>query len=188
MRKVWFSSDFHFNHTNICGPAISSWSRGFRNFGSLVEMNDTIINNLNSLIAAEDVLYFLGDFAFGDKTKIPELRNRINCREIHLIFGNHDHAIRRSHEFKNLFATTRDIDSLVINRQQIHVCHYPMDVFENNHRGAIALFGHCHGSFKNPIGRRMDVGVDTNNFMPYSMEQVVDICNAKETFLPDHHY
>lgn len=187
MRKVWFSSDFHFNHTNICGPAISSWSAGFRNFNSLIEMNNTIINNLNSRVMADDVLYFLGDFAFGDKSRIPELRSRINCHEIHLIYGNHDEVIRKTHNYRILFASCNDIIVQRFGKQEIRMSHEPTDVWTNNHRGTFSVFGHVHNNFQHCNGQRMDVGVDTNNFMPYSLDEVVDICKAKTPFLPDHH-
>lgn len=184
-RKVFFSSDFHFNHTNICGPKISSWNSGYRNFDSLREMNDTIIDNINSKVMPEDILYFLGDFAFGDKTQIPILRDRIKCKTIIACKGNHDHAL--SKYYRHCFTALCDIINTVINGQQIIMCHYPLDVWENNHRNSLSVFGHCHGSYKNPIGKRMDVGVDTNNFMPYSFEEVVSICQSKDAFLPDHH-
>ena len=187
MSKAWFSSDFHFNHTNICGPRISSWSSGYRNFNSLSYMNDCIIDNLNSKIMPEDILYFLGDFAFGDKSQIPTLRERIKCREIHLIYGNHDDSIRKNKDYRYLFASDRDCALIKVNGQELYLNHYPTDVWVNNHRHTYHCFGHVHNNFQHCNGQRMDVGVDTNNFMPYSLDEVVSICKAKIPFLPDHH-
>lgn len=185
MSNIWFSSDFHFNHINICGPKISKWQSGYRNFCSLAEMNNTIIDNLNSKVMPEDVLYFLGDFAFGDKTQIPALRERIKCKTIHVLRGNHDYALAKY--YIACFTSLKDTIRPIINGREIVMCHEPKDVWTNNHKGTIHLFGHCHGSYKNPKGQRIDVGVDTNNFFPYSFEQVESLCLAKEPFLPDHH-
>ena len=59
-------SDFHLGHANIAGPKTSKWKEGYRNFDSVVEMNDEIINTINKYVKHDDVLYFLGDFCFGD--------------------------------------------------------------------------------------------------------------------------
>lgn len=186
-RKIFFSSDFHFNHTNISGPKMSKWSSGYRNFESVEEMNKTIIDNLNSTIGENDILYFLGDFAFGDKSKIPSLREKIKCQTIHFVYGNHDECIRKNRDYRHLFASTGDLINNYFGKQQIIMSHFPMDVWENNARDSIALFAHCHGNFKNPLGKRMDVGVDTNKFFPYTLEEVIEFCKAKAPFLPDHH-
>ena len=70
---IWFISDTHFFHTNISGKAVSKWKSGYRNFNNVKEMNDTIFDNINKYVKYDDIIYFLGDFAFGDHRKIPEL-------------------------------------------------------------------------------------------------------------------
>ena len=60
MSKTFFISDLHFNHENI----IKYCNRPFPNVD---KMNSSIINNWNSVVSKDDVVYFLGDFMFGPK-------------------------------------------------------------------------------------------------------------------------
>jgi calcineurin-like phosphoesterase family protein len=64
--NIWISSDFHYNHKNITGPKVSNWKSGYRNFNSIQKMNDALINNINKCAKEDDILYFLGDWNFGD--------------------------------------------------------------------------------------------------------------------------
>lgn len=182
---IWLSADSHYWHKNLCGPTLSTWKTGYRNFSSLEEMNEVLLDNLNSKVGEDDVLYFLGDFAMGNRSKIPELRAKIHCKNIHLIFGNHDRAIRKY--YRECFTTCQDSLSIFHKGVRIVLSHFPHDVWEDNEKGSIHLFGHCHGNYKDVKGRRMDVGVDTNNFYPYSLDEAVEICSGKEMYLPDHH-
>lgn len=93
-QKLFFTSDTHFNHTNIC-EGVSKWAgeRNCRPFQSLSEMNQTLVDNINSVVGEDDILFHLGDWSFGGKEQIWEFRKRIKCKNIHLIFGNHDHHI-----------------------------------------------------------------------------------------------
>ncbi len=69
----------------------------------------------------------------------------------------------------------------------IALCHYPFFTWEQSHHGSWNLHGHSHGGLgrmnryqkiiENPPttledGRSMDVGVDTNDFYPYSLSEV----------------
>ena len=60
---IYLLSDTHFAHQNI----ISYSNRPFVNTAS---MDNAIIQNWNSVIGKDDIVYFLGDFTFGDKDNI----------------------------------------------------------------------------------------------------------------------
>lgn len=97
-QKVFFTSDTHYNHANICS-ATTKWDfskgeRTFRRFTSLEEMNKTLVDNINEVVGEEDILFHLGDWSFGGIDKIWEFRKQIKCKNIHLILGNHDHHIK----------------------------------------------------------------------------------------------
>jgi calcineurin-like phosphoesterase family protein len=47
-----------------------------------------------------------------------------------------------------------------------------MYVWDRSHFDSWCLFGHTHGTVI-PIGKSMDVGVDSNVFTPVSFEQIV---------------
>jgi len=46
-----------------------------------------------------------------------------------------------------------------------------MRTWPKSHYNTWQLFGHSHGKLKG-IGKQLDVGVDTNNFYPYTFEQL----------------
>lgn len=79
---IYLTSDTHFNHKNI----ISYCSRPFAN---VEEMNREIIKRWNHTVKKDDVVYHLGDFAWGDKDEVSRLVHRLNGR-VRLILGNHD--------------------------------------------------------------------------------------------------
>ena len=93
-QKIFFTSDTHFNHSNIC-HGVSKWAneRTCRPYQSLEEMNKSIVDNINSIVGEDDILFHLGDWSFGGKEQIWEFRKQIKCKNIHLILGNHDHHI-----------------------------------------------------------------------------------------------
>jgi calcineurin-like phosphoesterase family protein len=47
------------------------------------------------MVRQSDVLYFLGDFCMGGPEQARRYRDRIVCRHIHVVEGNHDRALRR---------------------------------------------------------------------------------------------
>lgn len=83
----YYTSDLHLSHTNII-------KYENRPFTSVEEMNNTIIDNINYRLSANDELYIIGDFTL-EKTpnKVSQLIKRIKCKK-HLIIGNHDYFTR----------------------------------------------------------------------------------------------
>jgi calcineurin-like phosphoesterase family protein len=72
--------------------------------------------------------------------------------------------------------------------QKIILCHYAMKVWNESHHGTWQLYGHSHGSLpEDPNARQTDVGVDSWNYTPVSMEQL-NILMAKKKWKPiDRH-
>ena len=58
------------------------------------------------------------------------------------------------------------------------MCHYAMHVWPRSHYNSWHIFGHSHGALSLP-GKRWDVGVDNNNYMPVSMSQLRIIMDKK---------
>lgn len=82
MVSTWFTSDTHFGHKNIL-----EYEKDARPFSSVEEMNEQLIINWNNAVRPQDIIYHLGDFAFG-KHNI-DIAVRLNGRK-RLILGNHD--------------------------------------------------------------------------------------------------
>jgi len=114
--NTYVFSDPHYGHTNFVAGETSwfysedrteeeikelRWRRT-RPFHTLDEMNDTIVNNINSTVPENATAICLGDWSFGGIENIWEFRKRINCKDIHLILGNHDHHIANNRVLPNV--------------------------------------------------------------------------------------
>lgn len=181
--KTYLFSDPHYNHANICA-ATTSWEEseisedhaGYRHFPTLKDMNNTIVNGINNTVREDDILFCLGDWSFGGIEAIFEFRKRINCKNVHLIFGNHDRKIIRNDVLpesqqeeatlfvygelidadpicaQDLFSSVHHVLQLKIQRHKkqkaipLFLSHYSHRVWDKHHAGWFHAFGHSHGS------------------------------------------
>ena len=163
---------------------------------------DVIVNNINAKVKEDDILIHLGDWSFGGINVIGEFREKINCKNIHLVHGNHDHHIKRNKEdVKKYFTTSRDYLFLTVVEQINHhthtktrlVCmHYPIASWDGMNDGVIHLHGHVHfnPAIRIGPGKMMDVGVDGNNLEPISLKEIIDLMEKqpiKSMLSFDHH-
>jgi calcineurin-like phosphoesterase family protein len=88
MSEIWVTSDTHFNHENILTFTDFSGNK-VRNFSSVEEMNEIMIQRWNEVVKICDKIYHLGDVFFGQKTWIEANWKRLNGKK-RLIVGNHD--------------------------------------------------------------------------------------------------
>ena len=199
-KNVWFTSDSHFGHANIC-RGVSKWNTGdeeefikaTRNFPDLETMNEHIVDNINNCVGENDWLIHLGDFSFGGIENIEVFRSQIKCKNIVLILGNHDHHIENNKENvrKNFthVAHYEELDVTVENRlgaakHKFVLCHYPIVSWNNMPRGAFMLHGHQHlkGDSRVGEGRRMDVGMcGSPEFRPYHINEVLDALSGRNS-------
>lgn len=202
-QKIFFTSDTHYNHTNIC-RGISNWEgkRGTRDFDSLDEMNDSIIKGINDTVGPDDILVHLGDWSFGGFDSVSEFRDKIDCKNIILFLGNHDHHIRRNKgNIQSIFRNVADYGVLDLRiptgnetkKYQFVCSHYPIASWDGMGNGVIHLHGHVHlpPHLRLHEGRSMDVGMDGNFLNPHSMEDIMEMMQGrpiKHLVLPkDHH-
>lgn len=204
-KRVWFTSDTHYNHANIC-KGTTQWDREgdnhFRDFETLDKMNTVLVNNINALVDEDDILFHLGDWSFGGFDSIAKFREQIVCKNIHLILGNHDHHIGNNRDgVAELFSSVHQYLNLSIkwpNGNGRHeganfvLMHYPIASWDGLGRGTYHLHGHVHLPPERRVGRGkvMDVGVDGNNLFPISLEKVLKILKEQpiDGFMDkDHH-
>ena len=196
IQRLYFTSDTHYNHTNIC-RGVTRWTDAedvTRDFKTLDQMNDRIVAGINAEVGQDDILIHLGDWSFGGFDSIEEFRNRINCKNIHLVLGNHDHHIQRNKgDIQRLFASVNQYVELEVNKQHNFVLmHYPIMSWNKMNDGVIHLHGHVHLPPNRRIGngKMMDVGVDGNGLDPISLTKVLTLMNnrpVKSGFEFDHH-
>ena len=106
---IWFTGDTHFGHENMLRLSDRPWS-------TVAQMNDAMVANINSKVAADDELYILGDFSFKMTVQDAyELRKSIACKRVHLLPGNHDKDWTQS-AVADAFIVEPPICALKINR------------------------------------------------------------------------
>ena len=170
---IWFTSDTHFGHENVLGFCDRPWD-------AIQAMNDQLIDNINRLVAPDDTLYHLGDYSFKmTSADAADLRKRINCKDIHLIPGNHDKDWTQP-AVSWAFKVEKPICVLKVEKMKLVLSHYPIADWQGMAHGSIHLHGHIHtdGMKYNELNRmqglyRYDVGVDANSYQPVSLEEIV---------------
>lgn len=198
--KVWITSDTHYSHTNIC-RGVTNWRTqdgeipisSTRDFNTIDEMNSAIVNNINDKVGFDDTLIMLGDVAFGGFDNIGKFLDRLVCKNIHLIFGNHDHHLERNKGgIQDRFLSTQHYLEVNINGRNFVLCHYPLQSWNGLNKGVIHLHGHVHlpESRKFGGGKKLDVGVDGNGLDPYLISDIIKIMDKREVLSDiddDHH-
>lgn len=168
---LYFTADHHFHHKNIL-----KYEK--RPFPSVEEMNVSMIDKWNSCVTKEDIVYHLGDFAFGGRERVEKILNSLNFKEFHLIKGNHD-AIKPS--MVSLFTSIHEYLELKIDDTFFILFHYPMESWNGKFRGSIHLHGHVHAQGETlhaqPGFNRMNVGVDCWNYEPVSLTKILELKN-----------
>lgn len=178
--KVWIGSDTHYGHKNIC-RGVTSWRMPdgsipvsqTRDFRSIEEMNETIIKNINDNVSQDDVFIHAGDWSFGGFENIRIFWDRIICKNIHLIYGNHDHHIENNRGgCQGLFKSVSHYNTIQYRGETIELMHYPITSWNGLRKGRIHVHGHCHLPPDKKIsgGRRIDCGLDGHpEFRPYDL-------------------
>lgn len=155
IKHLFFTSDTHFQHTNIIKYCN-------RPFSSVEEMNEKLIQYWNETISNDDIVFHLGDFAFCGPTKAREIKEKLNGKII-LIRGNHDYE-----STLKLFDNVFDQLLLNLNGDLVYLNHYPFGNFPDNTH--YQMFGHIHSTKENPCQylckHQYDVGVDNNDYRP----------------------
>jgi calcineurin-like phosphoesterase family protein len=192
-QKLFFTSDTHYNHKNIC-RGVTNWRTAddkipisqTRDFPDLNKMNDTIVNNINEVVGQNDILFHLGDWSFGGFDSIKEFRDRIVCQNIYLAYGNHDHHIQNNkNDIQDIFTQTFQYawlhvkypshGTIIGGEYDFIIDHYPLCSWHDMNKGVFHLFGHVHLSPHQAImgGRSMDVGMDGNNLTPHKATDLI---------------
>lgn len=170
MRDYWFTSDTHFGHQNI----IKYCNRPFHTY---LDMDETLIENWNSVVKKGDYIYHLGDFFMESPRSEKEQKyndyilSRLNGR-ITLILGNHDDPnyllkTGRFHDVR-LWKPWHD-KALLFTHIPIHQDSIQERIVSN---GGVNVHGHTH-NHGSPKGPYKCVCVELTNYTPINLEELV---------------
>ena len=163
---IWFTSDMHLGH-------VAAILFGDRPYGSVEEMNEALIVNFNERVKKNDTIFLLGDLTHRIRVdEANELISKLNGKKI-LCKGNHDKGYD-----EKLFEGIYDFLEIHIDGINLSLMHYPMMEWPKSRYGSIHLPGHMHNHSDYNLKQRRecvyryDVGVDANNYMPVSIEDI----------------
>ena len=171
----WYFSDPHWGHKRMAD---------LRDFSSTEEMNQAIIDGINSKCTNRDRLYCLGDvFWEGSNPEIKQFIKKLNFKKLIFIKGNHDKPLLR------FLAQSKDSrlelhNDLIMKDSgyRLHLYHYPVDDFDGKYNGGYHLHGHQH-KFQNEqhseIKNAYNVNVDMNDYKPLCIEEIVAMCRKR---------
>lgn len=200
--KVWFTADLHLGHGNIIKfcqrPFMSPQEqeqvlrdpRGKLRLSeeTVRRHDDALLEAINSRVAPGDILWVVGDFCWGRLDEATRYRNRIRCRYVHLVWGNHDH-----HSIRPLFDQVLEQGMIHVEGQHIWLNHYPMRSWNKAFHGSWHVYGHVHGrltaeDLANDATLVKDVGVDACDYRPWSFDDLqaymtprIEKFNARKT-------
>ena len=163
--KTFLVSDLHLDHDNI----IKYCKRPFRDAR---EMNYVLIKNWNSAIHEGDLVYYLGDLAFGRGSRNPDYYlEQLNGRKI-LIRGNHDRGLQADN-YKVI--NYKDHEFLLIHNPNNRPLGW---------NGWI-IHGHTHNNeterypFINGERKTINVSVDLTDFKPIDFDYLISLGYTK---------
>jgi calcineurin-like phosphoesterase family protein len=163
--QIFFISDLHLDHAGIIRYCN-------RPFSSVEEMNDTIVYNWNRTVGKNDIVYFLGDVAFGRGSRDASYwLSKLNGNIV-FIRGSHDRL--RGIKF---------YDRLILNygSQRFLLVHDPEDV-PSNWKGWV-IHGHTHNNrseypLVNRKNKTINVSVELLDYKPLSMNGLLDLISS----------
>jgi calcineurin-like phosphoesterase family protein len=158
---LWFTSDTHFADVRVLRI-------DRRPFANMPEHDAALIASWNAVVAPEDEIWHLGDFARGTTEEVEALLARLNGTK-HLIIGNNDPETTLVAEG---WASVQHYREMRIEGQLYVLCHYPFRTWNQMGKKSINLHGHSHGKLT-PVPRQYDVGVDPQGLRPRQIDEIV---------------
>lgn len=171
MAVHWYVSDTHFSHRGILSDRMTRP----RPFASIEEHDEVLIARWNGRVCDDDIVYHLGDFAYGGgHQRAREIFDRLRGRKF-LIIGNHEcQGLRLPWAAPPVQACTIHVqDPGMARAQGIWLSHYAHRVWPGMHRGDIHLYGHSHGSLPG-TATSLDVGVDSWHWAPVRIGEILE--------------
>lgn len=138
MANTYFTADVHFGHKNII-------TYSARPFGSVDEMDETIISNWNYRVRDNDEVWIIGDLMFCN-AKAPEYYLDRFSGKKHLVVGNHDLTWKDKVDLGKYFVSVDNLAFTVVDGKEIVMCHYPLMDWPKAMRGAYMVYGHIHNN------------------------------------------
>jgi calcineurin-like phosphoesterase family protein len=162
MSTVYFISDTHFGHRNICKYRTE--------FNSAEEHDEFVFDNIMSTGSKRDTLWMLGDLFFTEESikKFDEINNKFNC--VNVIFGNHCTEGKGKIISKYIANNCNRFGSM-FKYKGFWLTHAP--IHANELRGKYNIHGHTHHHIIDDH-RYINVSVENINYKPISYNEIME--------------
>lgn len=205
-QKIFFTSDLHIGHRQEF-----VWKS--RGFDSVEEHDESILNNINSIVKDDDILFNLGDLTLNTTIeRFEDIILKIKCKNMYMFFGNHPNRHYKNVyipmvknilgdkytpeseiyplRYKNIIYLNH-ITELILGGQYVVLCHYPLYSWNHMKDGSWMLHGHEHSAVPEHLpdgkyGKILDVGWDYFK-KPLSFNEIEEIMKNKEIVSVGHH-
>lgn len=178
--KTYITSDLHFSHKGIMAFCPTT-----RPYTDIDHMNAEMIREWNLIVKPNDLTYILGDVAFCQAQQAAGFINQLNGDKI-LIQGNHDSKTVKDPTFNAAFKEIHNYLEVNYNGNKLVLFHYPINEWNQMHRGSIHFYGHLH---QTPSGlekyRARNVGFDCTGRIVWDMDDAIKDAMTGE--IKSHH-
>lgn len=182
--NVYFWSDLHLGHKNIYKFSSSvDPTRRMREFESMEQCEQYMVDNYNRVVKDNDIVYFLGDIWFDKShTNVLKLMKKGSKR---LVLGNHDNKGDIVF-YRNYFDKIHGV--FYLNKMRAIASHIPVhprflepEEYSGNYRFSYNVHGHTHDSHVMCQGREgtkikdyryINVSVEVLDYTPISAEEL----------------
>lgn len=162
MKQKFFIGDTHFHHANII-----VYEAAARPFDTIEAHDEALIERWNAVVRPNDIVYHLGDFAFGAKGYLVATRLNGDKR---LVLGNHDPGNRvaeMARHFSKIYGST----FIYVAGKKVLLTHAPAHPNQIGDRCLLNIHGHLHS--KTLADRHyMNVSAEHTNLAPLPIEAV----------------
>ncbi len=187
MSTLWMTSDTHFGHKNRMPED--------RDFDSIEEHDETLIERWNKRVKRDDIVIHLGDVGLARDSYILECVARLNGHK-HLITGNHDavwpgHRDSHKHQAKwmgpKLFESVQAYGRRRIGSANVVLSHLPYfgdhtdkqryGEWRLPNMGELLFHGHVHDKWL-VNENQINVGVDVWKLRPVMFDELVEFAKG----------
>ena len=160
----YYISDLHFFHESL------NTQMDCRGFKDAAQMNAYMIKQWNSRVRPKDEVVILGDFSVGKAKETNEVLSQLNGT-LYMIKGNHDRWSKDS-VCKGYFQGIYDYKMISDNGREVVLSHYPILFYQNQHKGAIHLYGHVHNTKEEELFQTAITNVSSDINIPMNSYNV----------------
>ena len=203
--RHFFSSDWHIFHDPKWDNPI--WN--MRGYSSAEDAAQKTLEKINERVGEDDIIWYLGDmFLNATDEQCLEWLNKIKCKNVYFVYGNHESNIHRLYKQEVLKQFGRDdievyplkmgnvtflgdYQEIQIGKKHIVCCHYSLNSWHKMMHGSWHICGHSHSDDKTinpdyPIGKVIDSGWDWKKDL-WSVDEISEIMAAKQIKAEGHH-